>query len=1646
MSLPSASLAARARAPMRVTVSAHPFDLNQVRRVEMPAGLTLAQMVAAAGLDPVLEAHAVARVGGAEIPRALWPHARPLAGNVVEIGVRPANGDGGNKVLRSILQIAVFAVAVWVGGPVAGAIGGNLGKLAAAVASATVAVAGNLAINALVPPPGLDGPQVNRRPSVDGARNEARPWAPVPIAFGRHRVFPPLQGQPVKEIRGDDVFLRYLVTWGPMPVEIVDLKIGETAIDEFEGLRVGHRLTASAAALTIYTDDPHQEAVGATLDTDFTSRTSQLETDELSVILAFPAGLGGVNSKGKPVGATVTVQVQYRAVGAGSWTTAPVVGATTRAKAGEGFFRTLNWPVTRGQYEVQVRRTTAESTDVNTADAVVWDVLTSTRAAAPVPEPLLATTEIEIKATDELSGYVDAINAVVTRRAPQVASAALEDAPDFSAVTGDDWTTEAATRNPADQALFALRGPHRATPVPDDRIDWPAWAEFWAWCDDEGFTCDVWLDDAGQRLGDLMETLCATGRGRPLMRDGKWSVVIDRPRGDLRRQMFTAGNVEGLRVVRAFPADVHALRVAFPNQGQGWREDERIVYADGYDASSATKIEELSLPGLTDPDLIYRAARFYWAGAVLQTERYLFRTDVESLAIRRGDPVAIAHHVMLAGVGSARVTAQTVSAETGLVTGLTLSGAMTFEAGKAYGARWREVIEPVLGGAASLSVAASAALTTSAGETSVLTLTTPISVADAPAVGALVAVGEVGKEVVDALVKEIRPGPNLSAEIECVAYAAARFDAETGTIPTFATTVTSPFMARPPAPTLVGSIAAREGIALHFALPAALEARLAGFEVSYREAAADGAEAPWARLPTLRPDERLARLPAGLPERAYDVRVVAVDADERRSLPLVVPDVAGSVAALPAPTGASVTPTTRSHGGASLPLFLVTCDAAEDPVARDLIVSLSPAGAGAWELVATASAFAPTVQVAGIAPGASYDVRLQFRDLRGVLGAAATVAGAVAPNALTALEALDAASGSPLATSLSSGAAATAALDASLDALEGEFVSLAQSSAANLLDDPEFAGGAAGWTYTPPEALRALDERGAARGLALDLDADGAGEAAVIVWPGQHPAKSASRYQASVDVTLSGVASLATLRARFRDAAGVEVGAPLSFDTAATGERAAGLVTAPAGAATLTVETAVTASGAGALGVSIARPLVAAALASQVTPDAYVSPGSTEVARIREALVADADRVVTARESQLAASDVALRAVTLETLRRTDVQAVAQRTGLLETRVGSAESSLVTQSAAITDLDASKAEASDLTATAATVAGLSATTASQATSIADLQTGKAEASALASTNATVAGVSASVTSQAAAIVDLQGRTLAYLQFVAGVDGGAASFRLLANNAGGTPYTEAQLVADKIKLSNPVSGQIIDALVAEGGNIRVSNKLLIGANQSVDPATGLTIDRKGGYMRVEGAGFGADGDLLMWAGPERAVSGLTKTNGVFAIAYSGAYLGAAPAPGQPIVTADEETSTAGPTLTVEVTHGDGDTSNGNTITVSYQYEYQGTSVQPTSGGGADDTISATIKLYRRLGAGGGWTEVASQTVTMSPTLLFTEDFTTWWTHSLAGSWTYSDTAGVATERGFRASLTTRTLGGSITPSIQRLTVGTTEAAD
>lgn len=886
-------------------VKPHPIRIGS-RVHKFPAGLTLAQMLDLSGIPKAWHGNVDVHLEATPIDPAYWHVTRPKAGVRVYIAVRAgkSGGGGGKNPLITVLGI-VFAIAsIAFAGPLGAAIlGGADGAIAGAVgASAFSAISqglGALIIGAVGfatmyllsgPPKPVERPDLNGGVpapsfSITGTQNRANPWGPIPRVYGKRRVYPVLAARPYTESEGNKNYIRLLLCAGWGPLQLSELKIGETDLSAFTGVEVETREGwPDDDPVTLYTTVIRESALNVLVakSADWITQTTLANSSEATFDMTFPQGLAVLVSTGGSNPRTVVFEAQYKAVADSSWTNITWANSSEDGFGTPGQFTITDdiiatkrvsgrfkFPAS-GQYDVRFRRTTDDDTSSNAISKAYLTAFRSIEYRNPVGHVGLALIAIRIQATEQLNGVPDSINCIAESY--------------FPVYDGDSWAWE-ISRSPAWGYAHSLRyrGPDRL--LADDRIDLEAikdWADICAAAAQDGDP--YWRFDAvieGGSVFNACRTIAAHVRATPTMRDGKYSIALDIEK-DTPVQHITPRNSWSYSGERHYIDVPHALKLRWTNPDIGYQEDEAIVYADGYNEdgsdglTAATRFESADYLGCTVFNQVWREGRFQLAQMLLRPEQHKVYQSLDGNRCTLGDYVMFAYDVVSIGQCQGRIISRTLNEDDEVVS-YTLDENVTMESGKTYGMRCR------LKDGSSLVVS----VDTVVGENQrTVTPVTPIPVALAPDLRDLFMFGETDLESAPMLVRNVSPGPELTVQLTLMDAQPGVWDADKGEIPpyeTYATSVTPYGKIVPPAPILDAlvsdeSVAAWTGgaivtprIMIPFWQPAS-DVAIKTYELQYR-ATGSGS---WIHAQYVSGDVRAVFLAGVIQGKSYETRIRAI--------------------------------------------------------------------------------------------------------------------------------------------------------------------------------------------------------------------------------------------------------------------------------------------------------------------------------------------------------------------------------------------------------------------------------------------------------------------------------------------------------------------------------------------------------------------------------------------------------------------------------------------------------------------------------------------------------------------------------------------------------------------------------------------------
>lgn len=283
---------------------------------------TLARYLARNGIDvprtPIIVFH-----NGYRVPDALWQRLIPKVGDQIIIRMASPTGGDDDKILRTVAMVALIVVAGVYGAELGAALTFS-GSVAIGVGNGLIMMGGSLLINALLPvnPPVKIGAnnKFEKSPtySISGGRNSLRPWEPMSIVFGDHRVVPDWGAKPYTEWIGEKQYFNQIFHFGLQGgnAHVSDMKIGNTPISNYKDVQF--EIAKADGKLSLFSGnvDPIQGFVVGH-DSGWISRTTPIDTEHISIEIA--SQLYYVQDNGSISDRSVDLEIEYRPVGSHSW-------------------------------------------------------------------------------------------------------------------------------------------------------------------------------------------------------------------------------------------------------------------------------------------------------------------------------------------------------------------------------------------------------------------------------------------------------------------------------------------------------------------------------------------------------------------------------------------------------------------------------------------------------------------------------------------------------------------------------------------------------------------------------------------------------------------------------------------------------------------------------------------------------------------------------------------------------------------------------------------------------------------------------------------------------------------------------------------------------------------------------------------------------------------------------------------------------------------------------------------------------------------------------------------------------------------------------------------------------------------------------
>lgn len=265
-------------------------------------------------------------------------------GQIVSLNYVPTGGDDGKAVMQVVITIAAIVTTAYLGPIAGGAIAaGNYGTAALAGAGiVAVSMVSSMAMNALMTTPkqsdGTLGYKDSQTQFIEGASNSINKFGVIPVNLGTNRMFPPQAALPYTETSGNDQYCRQLFTYGYGKVTVIERKLGETILDDYDYVEVEDKLNADLnSGTSLYANGIYQEdfSIKVTKEESPFIRTTQKDCDECILDFTFQ-GLVNTITQGKYAGlklkTTVQFEIQYAPVNTENWSTS-INGATIQEQS-----------------------------------------------------------------------------------------------------------------------------------------------------------------------------------------------------------------------------------------------------------------------------------------------------------------------------------------------------------------------------------------------------------------------------------------------------------------------------------------------------------------------------------------------------------------------------------------------------------------------------------------------------------------------------------------------------------------------------------------------------------------------------------------------------------------------------------------------------------------------------------------------------------------------------------------------------------------------------------------------------------------------------------------------------------------------------------------------------------------------------------------------------------------------------------------------------------------------------------------------------------------------------------------------------------------------------------------------------------------
>ena len=354
----------------------NPFDLSDVTHYQINETITIQEWVDShGGLSRINRMPTVCVYDGKELMRSEYNQSieKPVC-----FVILPTGGDSGTNPLAAI---AMIALSVYVPGAVAG-LGGAFSTTTVGVTSVTsltftgamvsagIMMGGAMLINMVFPPPGLPSSaspaQASTTYSLQAQGNSARLGGPIPVNYGRMRIYPDFAATPYSEYESNEQYLYQLFCIGQGQNRVSEIRLENTPIENFEEATIEiippmGKVTLFHTAVAIAPEAGGQDLSDPISLGPYVLNDSGTEVSRVACDIVFPGGLMGVDEGGDEYTVGVHLRIWVESVdddGDVIGGEIPVFDETISDRTRTAIRRTLAADVPPARYQMTITRIT----------------------------------------------------------------------------------------------------------------------------------------------------------------------------------------------------------------------------------------------------------------------------------------------------------------------------------------------------------------------------------------------------------------------------------------------------------------------------------------------------------------------------------------------------------------------------------------------------------------------------------------------------------------------------------------------------------------------------------------------------------------------------------------------------------------------------------------------------------------------------------------------------------------------------------------------------------------------------------------------------------------------------------------------------------------------------------------------------------------------------------------------------------------------------------------------------------------------------------------------------------------------------------------------------------------------------------------